>query len=128
MIKNLVLSVALAYFIVNSSFFNNTFKTYNQNKITSYIVVSLVVFVVLSKLFTNEGFSLDSNQYICQTKCQQYKDGYIWQWENTNNKGKDMYANCMLECMNINTPMYNMLGYTMQDTVSNEYRYTPSSP
>ena len=77
---------------------------------------------------SNEKFALDANEYMCQSKCQQYRDGYVWMWKNWNNKDKDMFANCMLECMGINSSMPNQLGYTTTSSVSDEYRYTPSSP
>ena len=97
---------------------------------TKHILCLLVIGFLLYKLSSNnEKFSLDNNTYLCQSKCQEYRNGYIWQWENWMKKDKDMYANCMLECMNINTPMTNMLGYTTDpNNISSEYRYTPSSP
>jgi hypothetical protein len=96
---------------------------------TKHLICLVIIGFLLYKLLNkNENFALDSNVYACQTKCQQYKDGYIWMWENWNKKDGDMYANCILECMNLNKPISNMLGYTMDNSISGEYRYTPSSP
>ncbi len=136
--KSLIISIILAFCLVNSNWYKSNFCSYDRNKaMLHYIAMSAIIYFVLCLIYKEdddddemerEDFALDQNQYRCQTKCQQYKDGYVWQWENTQNKNNNMYANCMLECMNINSPMYNMLGYTMDDNLANVYRYTASSP